>query len=135
MIFQKSSKKEVKQPAGQISILGEGMTLQGNVETAGDVRIDGTLKGNLRCKARVVLGPTGLIEGDVHCGQADIMGTIEGRVWANESLQLRGDACVTGDIHAAKLVIEPSANFNGQCKMGANVVEFIPETSALSANG
>lgn len=134
MFRQKKIKNQTPALASQISIVGEGMVMQGNIETAGDIRIDGTLKGNLHCKARLVLGPAGLIEGDVHCGQADIMGTIEGRVWANESLQLRGEACVTGDIHATKLMIEPTANFNGQCKMGANIVEFVPEAT-LSANG
>ena len=116
------------------SFIAAGTVLTGNIESSGDIRIDGCLKGNLNCRAKVVLGSDGVIEGDVRAGQADLMGKVDGRVWANELLNLRGSAEVTGDIHAVKLLIEPTASFNGQCKMGANVVELQMGT-ALQANG
>ncbi len=116
------------------SFIAAGTILTGNIESSGDIRIDGVLKGNLVCKAKVVLGSEGIIEGDVHAGQADLMGKVDGKVCTNDLLYLRGNAAVTGDIHAVKLLIEPTANFNGQCRMGANVVELQAGT-ALQANG
>lgn len=132
--FKSTSKSNRTITDHPTSFIAAGTVLTGNIESSGDIRIDGILKGNLICKAKVVLGAEGVIEGDVHAGQADLMGTVEGKVCANDLLYLRGNAAVTGDIHAVKLLIEPTANFNGQCRMGANVVELQMGT-ALQANG
>ena len=112
-----------------ISIIGNGTCITGNLETNGDVRIDGTLKGNIISKAKVIIGPMGIVEGDVQCRQADIMGQVTGSVKVAELLQLKGKAAVAGNLHSAKLMMEPSVNFNGNCHMGANIVEFNPEIS------
>ena len=56
--------------------------------------------------------------------QADIVGKVSGDIRAKEILQLRGESVVTGNLYAGKLQVEPSATFNGQCHMGANVVEM-----------
>ncbi len=135
MSFFKSKRSDSRQSSDHpTSFIAAGTVLTGNIESSGDIRIDGTLKGNLRCKAKVVLGADGVIEGDVQAEQADLMGRVEGKVSANDLLYLRGNAAITGDIHAVKLLIEPTANFNGQCRMGANVVELQAAT-ALQANG
>jgi cytoskeletal protein CcmA (bactofilin family) len=115
------------------SIIGAGTTISGNIETNGDIRIDGRLKGNVISKAKLLVGPMGCIEGNVYCRQADIMGQITGNLTTTDLLQLKGKAAVAGDIQAAKLLIESSVNYNGQCQMGANVVELNPEI-ALAVN-
>ena len=56
--------------------------------------------------------------------QADIVGKVSGNIHAKELLQLRGESVVTGNLYAGKLQVEPSATFNGQCHMGANIVEM-----------
>lgn len=107
-----------------VSIVSTGMVISGNIETSGDIRIDGTLKGNLSSRAKIFIGPEAIVEGDIIGHQADIMGRVEGNIQVDDVLQLRGKAAVYGDIHAMKLVVESSASFNGQCKMGANIVEL-----------
>lgn len=106
------------------SIIGAGTTITGNIETTGDFRIDGTLKGNIHSKAKLLVGAGGSIEGNVYCRQADIMGQVTGNLTSTDLLQLKGKAAVAGDIQAAKLLIESTVNYNGQCQMGANVVEL-----------
>jgi cytoskeletal protein CcmA (bactofilin family) len=117
------SKTTDNQPTA-VSIVSLGMIISGNIDTHGDVRIDGTLKGNLFSRAKIFIGPEAVIEGDIIAKQADIMGKVEGKIQVDDLLYLRGKAEVNGDIHTMKLVVEPSASFNGQCKMGANVVEL-----------
>ncbi len=127
-----SSKSKTTQPdAGNITstIIGNGTCISGNIETNGDVRIDGTLKGNIISKAKVLIGPMGIVEGDINCKLADIMGQVTGCIKVSELLQLKGKAAIDGDLHSAKLFIEPTVNFNGQCHMGANIVEFNAEMS------
>lgn len=106
--------------SGAASIIAAGTTLKGDITSNGDIRIDGTLQGNIHCTAKVVIGANGTVEGDINGQQADIMGKVTGTIKAKELLQLKGGSMVSGNIHSGKLQIEPSANFNGQCHMTAS---------------
>lgn len=110
------------------SLIGAGTTMKGDITSNGDLRIDGMLVGNIHCSAKVVIGAGGVVEGDINGQQADIMGKVTGTIKVKDLLQLKGGSHLNGNIQAAKLQIEPSANFNGQCHMTAPVVEH-------SANG
>lgn len=119
-MFNQKSKSETFQEAptpGGASIIASGTTLKGDISSSGDIRIDGTLQGNIHCTAKVVIGSNGVVNGDIMGQQADIMGKITGTIKVKELLQLKGGSHVNGNIHAGKLQIEPSANFNGQCHM------------------
>jgi cytoskeletal protein CcmA (bactofilin family) len=109
-------------PPGSNSIIGAGAQINGNIDSIGDIRIDGILKGNLSCKAKILIGPEGVVEGDIMGNSADILGRVQGRIRMSGLLHLHGKAVVDGDIHAAKLQIESTVSFNGKCHMGANVV-------------
>ncbi len=115
--------------SGSTSIIGKGTTITGNVQSNGDIRIDGIMKGNLSAKAKILIGAEGVVEGDIDGKQADILGKVTGKIKVAELLYLHGKAVVDGDIFAGKLQIEPTASFNGQCHMGANVVELIRDRS------
>lgn len=119
-MFNPKSKTENNSPAPGstgASIISAATTMNGDLTSSGDIRIDGTLKGNIQCTAKVVIGANGVVEGDITGQQADIMGTVKGTIKVTELLQLKGGSTVTGNLYAAKLQIEPSANFNGQCHM------------------
>lgn len=110
--------------ANTSTMIGAGTTITGDMESNGDIRIDGTLKGNLTGKAKVIVGAQGVVEGNIEGMQADIMGHVTGTIHVQELLFLHGNTHVNGDIHAGKLQVEPTAVFNGNCHMGANVVEL-----------
>ena len=114
-------------PNSSATLIGAGTTIIGNVEATGDIRVDGTIKGNLFAKAKVIIGPDCFIEGDINGQQADISGRVEGRIRVHDLLHIRGQANILGDIHATKLLMEPTVSFNGQCRMGANIVELNTE--------
>jgi cytoskeletal protein CcmA (bactofilin family) len=120
-MFNQKSKSdmslETPVQSGGASIIAAGTTLKGDIHSSGDIRIDGTLQGNIQSTAKVVIGANGVVEGDISGQQADIMGRTTGTIKVKELLQLKGGSNVTGNIHAAKLQIETSANFNGQCHM------------------
>ena len=107
--------------SGGASLIASGTTLKGDITSNGDIRIDGTLQGNIYCSAKVVIGANGAVEGDVNGQQADVMGKITGTVKVKDLLQLKGSSQVSGNIHAGKLQIEPTASFNGQCHMTPQV--------------
>ena len=112
----KSDNNEENLPASA-SMIGAGTTLKGDITSNGDLRIDGTLKGNIIGSAKVIIGANGLVEGDVSGQQADIMGKVVGSIRVKELLQLKNGSLVEGNISAGKLQVEPSAVFNGQCQM------------------
>lgn len=134
-MFNPKSKSDITTEApvpGGASIIAAGTTLKGDITSNGDIRIDGTLHGNIDCTAKVVIGANGVVEGDIAGQQADIMGKVAGTIKVKELLQLKGGSNVTGNIHATKLQIEPSANFNGQCHM--NTGAPVKSNSSFSEN-
>ncbi len=130
MFKSKSTSSLDELPLTNITIISAGTTITGNVQSNGDIRIDGTIHGNLEAKAKILIGASGVIEGNIDGKQADILGRVSGNIRVTDLLHLHGKAFVDGDIFAGKLQIEPSASFNGQCHMGANVVEFKAELAS-----
>ncbi len=113
--------------AGSATLISSGTTLQGDVKSETDLRIDGTIHGNVISSAKIIIGATGLVEGNIEGNQADIIGKVVGNITVKDLLQLRGQCNVQGNICAEKLQVEPSATFNGQCQMGgvANIVQMV----------
>lgn len=111
-------------PGANATLISAGTVLKGDISSNGDLRIDGTVVGNVKTSAKVIVGSSGVVEGDVVGNQADVTGKVNGNIRATELLQLRGECMVSGNIYAGKLQVEPTATFNGQCHMGANVVEM-----------
>lgn len=99
------------------TLISAGTTLNGDVASETDLRIDGTIKGNVICSSKIIIGTSGVIEGNITGLQADISGKVTGNVEVKELLQMREECNVEGNIMAAKLQIEPSAIFNGRCQM------------------
>lgn len=112
------------QAGSAATLISAGTVLKGDISCNGDLRIDGTVKGNVKTSSKIIIGSTGVVEGDIIGNQADVTGKVNGNIKANELLQLRGECVVAGNIYAGKLQVEPSATFNGQCHMGANVVDM-----------
>ena len=122
MFNSKFSLSTLETTAASTTIIGASTTINGDIESEGDIRIDGTLTGNLFAKAKIFIGPEGVIEGNINGRHADVLGKVKGNIKIKELLQLLGKCDVQGDIFAAKLQIEPTARFNGSCHTGASVV-------------
>lgn len=112
--------KEKEQEIPSINLLGSGTTVKGDIKLSGDFRIDGSLVGTIDCKGKVVVGSSGVIEGEIRCQNADFSGQIKAQVKVAELLTLKESARFTGDIITNKLAIEPGAKFSGSCQMEHN---------------
>ena len=102
---------------GGATLISAGTTLKGDIDSSNDLRIDGTIIGNIRTTSKIIIGNTGAIEGDIECNQADITGKVNGNIKVKDLLQLKGECNITGNVQAGKLQVEPTATFNGQCHM------------------
>lgn len=119
---EKNPSSSEKQISSSATLISSGTTLKGDVISESDLRIDGTIKGNVKCSSKIIIGATGFVDGNIEGVQADVNGKVQCHIIVKELLQLKGEAKVTGNITAAKLQIEPTATFNGQCQMGTPVV-------------
>ena len=119
-MFQKVNKSSVTDGAS-INLIGNGTNIVGDIVSNGDVRIDGSLKGNITITGKLVIGPSGVLEGNVQCQNADVSGEIKGKINVSELLSLKATSKLLGDIVTGKISIEPNATFTGTCNMGAVV--------------
>ena len=107
-----------------INTIGAGTIVTGDIQSKGDIRLDGILKGSVNTSGKVVLGKEGIIEGDVICNSADISGTIKAKITVSQLLSLKATAKLNGEIITNKLSIEPGASFTGSCSMGAVIKDI-----------
>ena len=119
-----TSKKELEQLGNASTIIAKNAVLEGNLETIGNLRIEGKLVGNILCKAKVAMGDSSLVEGDIVSQNAEIAGCVKGHLAIAGLLILKPTAVIDGDIVAGKIMLETGAIFNGNCKMGAAVKEI-----------
>lgn len=103
-----------------LNSLVKGTKVEGTVTSESDIRIDGTIVGTLTCKAKVIIGPSGVIEGDVKCENAVIEGRFEGNLSVSQLLHVKESAQIHGEVVTSKLQVQSGAVFNvTSCKMGA----------------
>lgn len=107
-----------------VNIIGAGTVIEGDINTNGDMRIDGSLTGSINVKGKLVVGASGMIEGEIICQNADISGTIKGKIGVAELLSLKASSKLTGDIITNKIAIEPGAAFSGSCSMGGVIKDI-----------
>lgn len=132
-MFGMSSNKNQPIEGGSVNLIGTGTKIIGDIHSNGDIRIDGNLVGNLTTSGKFVLGPSGVVEGNVSSNNADLSGEVKGAVNVSEMLSLKSTAKINGDIITGKLAIEPGASFTGTCNMGAKVKNMHQSSPAANA--
>ena len=93
----------------KLTTIAVGTVLKGTVE------VDGTIEGEVTCHKTMVLGPQGLIKGNVNSHSAILQGTLKGDIHIKDELVLKAGCDMQGDIYTGKLEVEPKARFNGTC--------------------
>ncbi len=109
------------------NLIGNGTTIKGDIESNGDIRIDGHLIGSLKSNGKVVIGATGVMEGDLNCKQAEISGAVKGNIVTEELTALKSTSKVEVDLNTKQLLIEVGAQFTGKCVMGQQSTVAMPK--------
>ena len=102
---------------GKTNRIVEGTTINGDIVSSADFRLDGHLIGNFQSKGKLVIGPSGSVKGDVTCKNADIEGKYEGKIQVQEILNVKSKASIHGEVICGKLSVEPGADFSASCVM------------------
>ena len=99
------------------NLIGKDTVFKGDVESSGDIRVDGKLIGSLKSNGKIMVGPTGIVEGDMTCKQAEISGVVKGVLTCEELTTLKSTSRVEIDMNTKQLCIEVGAIFTGKCQM------------------
>ena len=119
--------KYIENESTSHNTINSGTEIIGDINSNGDIRLDGVLSGNINAKGKVVVGESGKVKGIINCRNADVFGLVEGKINVSELLSLNATAQILGDIVTNRLSIEPGCKFTGNCKM-------IDDTNSLSAD-
>jgi cytoskeletal protein CcmA (bactofilin family) len=118
------------QPSGSgYSLLDSQLSVAGDIDTEGSLRIDGRLNGSIRRADTVVLGAGASMDGDVYAREVIVGGTLSGNVYATERVELQTTAIVTGDIASQVVIVQEGGVVNGRVQMQA------PGSNDLAASG
>ena len=99
------------------SIIASDMTVVGDLETEGVVRIEGRVKGTVRVGSQILVAQGATIEADLHTQEAVVAGTVNGAIHASDRVELQATAVVAGDIYTARIAIVEGAKVTGEVKM------------------
>jgi cytoskeletal protein CcmA (bactofilin family) len=99
------------------SIIASDMTVVGDLETEGVVRVEGRVRGTVRVGQQVLVATGAVIEGDLHTQEAVIAGQVSGAIYAKDRVELQASAVVAGDILTPRIAIVEGARVSGEVKM------------------
>ena len=115
---------------GEVTIVGAGARLEGNVVSAGSLRIDGQVKGQINADGDVTLSPQSQVEADIRAQNVSVAGRFKGAIVVKGRAEISRGGRVDGDITSKTLVIEEGAVFQGQSIMDQQTAQPIPSGAA-----
>jgi len=97
-----------------LTVVEEGMTLEGDIVSEENVRVRGRIDGNVATSGSVVIEPRGWIRGEVTADNLILEGNLEGRATVAHKFELRATGRMRGDIKAAVVAIAEEAFLQGK---------------------
>ncbi len=126
---------ELPRSTGEVNaVLGRGTEFEGKLTFEGEVRIAGKFTGEIFSKDRLQIDDTAKINAEINAGAVIVYGDVQGNIKAGQSVELKANARIKGNIETPSLVIEKGVIFEGACKMenvGKQAATVTPLKSAV----
>ncbi|MDR0784599.1 MAG: polymer-forming cytoskeletal protein [Treponema sp.] len=106
------------------TIIGDGSSIVGDVETRGFTRVDGSVRGNLRSKGRIVISEKARMKSDVSGTTITIGGVVYGNVIASERLIVLASGLVMGDIITRRIQADDGCLIHGKIAVCSTAEEW-----------
>lgn len=100
-----------------VTRISKGATINGDLISSSDIRVDGVINGKVLSDGKIVVGEQAGLSGSLFCTNLDFWGKMEGDIYVKDTLCIKSTATVNGNIHVNKLQVEMGAQINGTCKM------------------
>ena len=127
-----NNKKNKKNPDAVETILGDGAVFEGNVSCEGSIKIEGTLKGDMKVTDTLVVGPNGSVTGDISAGEVIVFGEVNGKI-DSRALEIRSTGKITGEVLIETLVTEAGGAMRAKCEM-KNPAQSGPDDQMLAVS-
>ena len=102
------------------SLIGENIKIIGKIEGKGNIRIDGTVEGDIDYDGNIVIGEAGNINGNIKASNISLAGMVKGNIVSNTKLVLLSTGKLIGDLEVPSFIVHENARFDGNCKMTNN---------------
>jgi len=112
------------------TFIAEGVEFKGQINSKGSLRVDGTLEGVIDVQGDLIIGPTGLLKGEVRAGNIILAGKLEGNPTASGKVEITSTGQLNGDVKCSVIIIEEGGLLEGTTKMSGNKSASIIEKSA-----
>ncbi len=99
------------------TIIGAGITIEGEITSDEDVVVQGTLRGKLRAKEGVTVEAGAVVEADITAGPLTVAGAVTGNIQSTDRVDLQAGSRVIGNVKAARITIADGAQFKGNVDM------------------
>ncbi len=105
-------------PPGGLSIIAVGMTVRGDIDSNGVVKVEGTVDGHVSASNQVLVARGGVVQGDLEAREAIIGGRVQGGIHATERVEIQAGASVEGDIITRRIAVAEGGRIDGTIRMG-----------------
>ena len=97
-----------------LACLGKGVKIEGRIYSAQDLQVDGEVDGTIEMpNHKLTVGAHGRIKGEIKVREILVLGTAQGKVQAQEKVEIRSAANFVGDVKTARIILEDGAYFKG----------------------
>lgn len=100
-----------------VTIISNGVSIEGKISSKGNIRIDGNIKGDVTAQGNLTIGESGYVQGNINGQNINIGGKVDGTATAKEKITLESKSVLKGDIITKILVVESGAIFDGKSSM------------------
>lgn len=121
-----ASKERRRMETSSLSIVAADLVINGDLDTAGVIKIEGRVTGSVRAGQQVLVGAEAVVEGDLITREAVVGGTVQGAIHASDRIEIQPHAVVEGDITTRNLLIQEGGRVNGVVTMRADAVVDAP---------
>ena len=105
-------------PTSSTCVIASGTKIEGKITSTEDLRLDGTVVGEVSCDKKLVMGATGNVDGQIKTVDSAIHGKVKGEIKSSGILHLHESANIDGVIVARKMQVDSGASYSGECKVG-----------------
>ena len=113
------------------TIVGPDVSFEGTLVSKTGIRIEGSLKGGIKCEGVLIVGSTAKVEAGVVCGDIYVAGEVKGNITGKNMVEVSKSGRIIGDITTSNLIMEPGAVFDGKCNMNHHSEEQEPACQDL----
>ncbi|HET6425586.1 MAG TPA: polymer-forming cytoskeletal protein [Planctomycetaceae bacterium] len=118
-VLRKDAEPDVPRPT--MNLITEGTVIEGNIVADGDLIVEGTVRGDVTTRTRLIVGPASVVEGNIFAEQAEVAGRVRGTVQASGLLIIKASSVIDGDVITKNLNVESGSTFNGRFQVGGKV--------------